>query len=667
MLTTFFLLIIVVILGCKITHFFLGNKIGKIEVLVISPIIGLTLMSYWVLIFSLLSKELKFGVYSFLVSGGVYSIFILFQYFRSKSWKLNLKKWEFNLFFKYFKKLINLEIIFLLLIILLYFNLFSKTLVFDQGSYKVAAAGYGDIPFHMTQVSYFIHHQPFELESPIYLGQKLSYPFLINLLSSSFYTLNQNYLFSFHLPAFILVSAGIVLLYLLISKFIKKKLIRISCFLIFFFGSGLGFLRIIKDSSIWAKNSIGELINYILHLPYPITVFYDATYPNQNIIWSDFLTMFLLHQRAFFYGFSLGVLCLFILCLSYLYKKEGLFCFGGILIGLLPLIHTHSFVALSLIAGSFLIASIIKKDWQLIRGYFQTLLVILIIALPQLFFLHSKINSGFLFFRLGWMTEPGTIGAVQYNPAWKIHLWEWLSFIWQNFSLFFPLLIIAILFLILRKNSQYRKEGPILPLIIGTIFILLIVNIIKFQPWDFDNNKILAYALLMGCVIIGCFFEQWKFKGKEFLVIILTFFIILSGVIDVLSRSSLASPTLYEIFSSKDQLAANWILKNIESKEVILTSSHHLNLVSSLAGKPVLLGYPGWLWTHGIEYQERERDLNNMYKGGEEAEKIFEKYQVNYVMISSKEKYEYLANEIFFNQKYPIVFQLDDIKIYKIK
>lgn len=666
MLLTILFLIIATIIGYKISYFFLEDRVKKFEFLPISIITGFTLTSYYILILSLLSKNLKIAIYSFLLFGGIFCLFLLFQYLKNniKEKFSFFKKLSFKIILKTVKKAPWVEIFFLLLIILLFLDLSSKTLVFEDGSYKVAVAGYGDIPFHMAQVSYFIYNQPFELADPIYLGHKLTYPFLINLLSSSFYILNNNYLFSFHLPSFTLVISGIVLFYLLISKFIKRPLIRICSFLIFFLGSGLGFLKIINDSSLWVKESLGEMINYILHLPYPIAIFYNAVYPNQNNIWSSFLTMFLMHQRSFFFGFALGILCLFILYLAFRYKNNKIFYFSGILIGLLPLVHAHTFAALSIILAGIFVFSLIKKQKSLIINFIFTGIIILLISSFSLYFLTSeKINDSFVKLRLGWMTEKGTIGAVQYGGN---HFFDWLSFMWQNFGLFLPLLVLAVIYLILKKKVLKQNQEIKISLIIGSVFLWTVLNLVQFQPWDYDSGKIFAYFLLLGSIILGCFFEQLKFKGVGVLIIILTFFIILSGVIDAFSRSSFASPYLHTIFNAEEQKTANWIIKNIPSKNNILTSSTHLNLVNSLAGKLVLIGYPGWLWTHGIQYQEREVDINRMFQGGEEVEKLFKKYKINYVMIGSKERYDHKANELFYDQNYPLIFQLNSIKIYRV-
>ena len=383
MILTFLTLIIIFALGYSVSRFFLGRTVRIMEMAPIAAISGLTLTGYAILVLALLSKNLGFSVFLFFVLSGIFFLILLLRKLNNDI--LFYKKINFSALMQKLVKINWLELIFLLLFILLYLDLASRTLVFQNNSFKVSVAGYGDIPFHMSQMSYFNNQQSFELKETIYSGTKLGYPFLINFLSSIFYKINHNYLFSFQLPSFILSISGIIMFYFLIMRLIKKKAARICAFLIFFLGSGLGFLRIINDVSFWSKNSLEEMLNYVLHLPYPIMSFYDAVYPNQNIIWTNILTMFLLHQRSSLFGIALGILSVFILYLTFKYKDRRMFYFSGIMVGLFPLANMHSFISLLVIAFSFFAVSVILKQKVLIVGFLKTIVTAFVVALPALF------------------------------------------------------------------------------------------------------------------------------------------------------------------------------------------------------------------------------------------------------------------------------------------
>jgi hypothetical protein len=142
-------------------------------------------------------------------------------------------------------------------------------------------------------------------------------------------------------------------------------------------------MRILVDNAFFHQKN---LFSYLLHLPYPIVIFYDAHYPAQNITWSSFLTEFLMHQRSFFFGFSLGVLCLLSIYLAYVNKQKILFIFSGMLVGLIPLAHIHSFIALSIIVGSFFLTALIKKNRKLVINFFWMGVASVVVASPALFF-----------------------------------------------------------------------------------------------------------------------------------------------------------------------------------------------------------------------------------------------------------------------------------------
>lgn len=651
-------------LGWAAVSFFVGKTISKFKLALVSYIFGLTISSYAVLLLALLCKNLQTAAYIFLAVSA--TLFVFYVFWNYKKIILNIKGFSFVNFWSYFKKIPFWDTAFLLVFIWFFLDLVLKTLVFKNGAFSVAVAGYGDIPFHMAQINYFAQSQTFGLENPIFSGFQLSYPFLINFLSAIFFVLSKNFIFSFHFPSISLVVAGIILLYCLMAEVLKKRISRICAFLIFFIGSGAGVLKVIKDPGL-PKGNLVKLINYLSHLPYSITVFYDAKYPAQNNIWSDFLTMFLMHQRSFFFGFALGVLCLFFVMLALKTKERKIFYLSGISIGLLPLAHGHTFVALSLIIFSFFLAGIILKKYEVVLKYLWAGIILVAVSLPSLammFLANSKDSSGFLVFRFGWMAQP-QYGSINFNPAWHWHFIEYFSYLWQNFGLILPLFVVAFLFLFFKRNITVEKKFLIYAFLLSAAFLWIFLNIIKFQPWDFDNNKFFGWFLLVAVFVIGMFFDEIKNHIFKFILCLAVFFIISAGLLDAFGRSSLANPTLYQIFGEDEIKTAEWIDKNIPEKERILTSATHLNLVDSLAGRPVFLGYEGWLWTHGINYSERDQAVRNMYAGNN-TEETAQKYGIKYVLVGPSEKTDFNANESFFGQNFELVYSENKYNIYQL-
>jgi len=79
------------------------------------------------------------------------------------------------------------------------------------------------------------------------------------------------------------------------------------------------------------------------------------------------------------------------------------------------------------------------------------------------------------------------------------------------------------------------------------------------------------------------------------------------------------------------------------------------------------MGYRGWLWTYGINYSQREREVGIMFQGDKNAKELFKKYNVSYVVITPSAKRDFKANEKIFDINYLKIYQSQNIKIYKVQ
>src|SRR5207248_11415394 len=100
------------------------------------------------------------------------------------------------------------------------------------------------------------------------------------------------------------------------------------------------------------------------------------------------------------------------------------------------------------------------------------------------------------------MAVPGHPGAPpdhQY-PSWLIG-WvsgaDWPPWFWiKNTGLFWPLLLLALL-------SPLALRGRVRLLIAPYSLVFLVANLVKFQPWDWDNSKLLVFWYLASAVAVG--------------------------------------------------------------------------------------------------------------------------------------------------------------------
>ena len=81
----------------------------------------------------------------------------------------------------------------------------------------------------------------------------------------------------------------------------------------------------------------------------------------------------------------------------------------------------------------------------------------------------------------------------------------------------------------------------------------------------------------------------------------------------------------------------------------------------------MVMSYPGWLWSHGYEYAERERDLRELYQLSPQAPAIVSKYGIDYLVIGPWERNEFRPDEDRFRQTYPRVLSTNDYEVFRLR
>lgn len=77
------------------------------------------------------------------------------------------------------------------------------------------------------------------------------------------------------------------------------------------------------------------------------------------------------------------------------------------------------------------------------------------------------------------------------------------------------------------------------------------------------------------------------------------------------------------------------------------------------------MGYAGHLWTHGLDYAPRERDVRRIYAGGAEAEALLSRYGVDYVVVSPLERAGITPLDERFFERYTKVGEVGAYRLYK--
>ncbi len=512
---------------------------------------------------------------------------------------------------------------------------------FDGGGVASGQCTYGDLQMHLGFVTSIAEQKIFPPNYAFLDGYTLNYPFFVNMLSSSLYLFGTPLRWAVLIPSYVLAALLVMGFYILAYRLTQKKSSSILAVILFFLGSGFGFAYFLNGAK--ADNAVfTEIFNGYYHTP--------TNLPDYNLRWVNPICDMIIPQRTTMAGWCMFFPALWLLLEGLQTKSSKHFTILGVLAGCMPMIHTHTFLALGMISGVLLFAYLVgEKDkksylirWAIYGG------IVLLLAAPQLFywtFRQSVNNDAFLRFSFNWVNHKDT------------YFWFYL----KNWG------IIALLALpgILHASKDNKK------LMLGCGFIFVIAELILFQPNEYDNNKLffIPYMVLVMLVsdwLVAVYHALKGVKGRQYLAIILVIAGTFSGVLTLIREYK--SGADYMTFSKDDLAMAEYIKENTPSDAVFLTGTYHINPVVSLAGRNIYVGSSLYVYFHGMDdtYFQRNEEIKNAYKSGFHALRSFcQERGIDYIYVSENETKEY-APQASTLQWFEKVYTAGSKTLYKV-
>jgi len=468
---------------------------------------------------------------------------------------------------------------------------------------------------------------------PFFWGQKLTYPFLVDAFSGLLIRFGVEDLLSFWLPSLFIALFLLWVLYKTAFHYSRSILQSFLIITIFLASGGLGFVFFLKDFSLDRRAIFAPPQEYT-HIE------------KEGIFYINTVSSEIVPQRTFPLGMALSLLIIsfWIGWLKTNFKnvgKKSIFL-SGILSGLMPIAHTHSFLVLFLAGGLFFL-----WNWQ---NWKKWLLVVLGASLSFLpiycWFYAGQLSSGFFSWHPGWMAN---------NPPF---FGNFVSFWFLNWGIFLPLAFFS------AWKTKFFKE----PIFVLGLLLFALSNLFLFQPWEWDNSKILTFSHFFLALPVGIYLGRqirknfWRGLVAIICLEILTFsgFLDLYRVMRIEERKSL-------LWSQEELSLAENFRKISLPGDLVLTSDQHNHFIPTLTGARILMSYRGWLLSYGIDFAKVEKDVWSMYSGTAEGDQLLKKYGIKFVVIGPSEKREWQANEKYFLRKYPVVLETSHYKIFKIE
>ncbi len=523
-----------------------------------------------------------------------------------------------------------------------------------DGTYHVGQSTYGDLSLHLA-VTTSIVNAPFPLDNSLMLGATMAYPYLSDSFATSLYMLGMS------LPTAMAFSGTVMmtLVYtgygLLCAQLCKRRGAAVLAVLLLFFNGGLGFFYILSGRvENGVVTTLWDNLRNVMEGYYQCPT--NQPDPN-NLRWSNIICDMLVPQRGILGGWTMLLPC-FNLLLPPLCNKEKhdlrALMLLGIFAGGMPLVHTHSFLALGLSSTGFCLYAMAHAPkgergkafvpWLIYGGITAAL------ALPQLIgftFVQATSSDHFLRFQFNWCNNRGGNGLV--DP----YLWFYI----KNIGLPFILIILALC-------QRGKDNGPYQNRLIaaGAFLIYIVAELVLFQPNEYDNNKLL-YVWFMLCLPMAADYALLlyeKLKGLEGKRLIAAGFLItcfLSAGLTV-ARECVSD---YQAYSREDIQLAEFVKTETPEHSVFITGNQHLNPVSSLAGRTILCSSDLYLYYHGFNTTQRRAEIAAFYADPEENLSLLTKYGVEYIYVSTYERgAAYGVDEAALERLFPLVYESGD-------
>jgi hypothetical protein len=553
-----------------------------------------------------------------------------------------------------------LYVAFYLAAFLLFWKVFSRAMIVDPSGISTGDYNnFGDLPFHISVITGFAFGQNFPPEDPTYSGVSFTYPFISDFIAAIFVRCGASLQESMFIENMMLAMSFIGLLHRWAWVLLRDRLAAIITPILIVLNGGFGWVLLFSK----ANDNDSGLMGVLRNMPPSLTVIPETTWR-----WGNAVSALLVPQRGFLMGLPLAIIVFTQWWLATEQeevvqpptKKKSAkdkttpashpkystpvrrMVAAGVAAGLLPIVHAHTFVVVMVMSAA--IALLIPR-W---REWLTFMVVASAIALPQLLWSTSQTavsTSSFFAWEVGW--DHG-----QENPIW---------FWFKNTGLAIPLIIASVLI----RGEGYLIKKRLLLFYLPFTLCFIIPNFLKMAPWIWDNIKVLFYWWVASAPLVALLLARLWREGavKRVMAVVLFATLTLAGAIEV---AGIAFRSIqYGLFDDAGIQFAEMIKQRTPPRSLIVHAPVHNNPVF-LSGRRSLMGYPGHIWTHGLNFVRREGDLKRMYLGGSDAEQLLQNYQIQYVVIGPLERLIMPVNEQFFSQ-YPEIGEVGEYKLYKVQ
>lgn len=506
-----------------------------------------------------------------------------------------------------------------------------------DGAYHTGQSCYGDMAMHLGFIKNIAVTGQFPPLYPLLAGEnRFGYPFLCECVSSVFLVLGSGLRFAYILPMLPAFVAVYLMFWQLARHVLGSAGKACLAFWLFFMGSGFGFVYFLKD-----KDTFLSIFTGFYTTPTNDTA--------HNVIWVNPLADLLIPQRATLFGWCLLFAALYLLWRFCMENRPRLWLPLAVLVLPLPLMQTHSALALvlcCLVCGVYTLVHRPRVRTVLLPWLWLALVCGIVWAAQMwgTVFAQSVDGQHMLRLHLNWVNNTGT--GLKDNYFW---------FYIKNIGVVYLLLIPAFFHADRRQRWFYG----------GGVVIWALAEMVVFQPNTYDNNKLLFVWHGLGCILVAGLLCDWfgrlraRWLGAAGLAAVC--FLGMFGSVLTLGREAVSD---YQQWSAAAIRMAGYVDEHAEANALFLTSDDHLTPVFSLAGRQIVCGSASFVYYHGMAYSDEYNAMVSLYEMPDEV--TLQAWGVDYVLFDGAVYARFQADEDWYRQRYELWYSDDEYRIYKI-
>jgi hypothetical protein len=248
----------------------------------------------------------------------------------------------------------------------------------------------------------------------------------------------------------------------------------------------------------------------------------------------------------------------------------------------MPLVHLHTFLFVSVLVAVWAVGC------QRVRAALPTLAWAAVPAAWSVL----QVTDGFR-----------ATSLVGWKPGWTIGTQNPVVFLLVNFGLFLPL---ALAGLAVALRERHREELLVLAPALAVFAALFLV---RLAPWAWDNTKVMLWCYLaalppIGGLVLARVAAPWRAA--------LVCGLLFSGAVSVAGAWPERGPRL-EILQVAEYEAVCRALEGMETARIAAAPT--FNHPVALCGRPIVAGYAGHLWSHGLDGAKVVGRLDRLMRG----------------------------------------------------